>query len=242
MSDALHDQLLTIDGSLAGNKKALRRARAKAASKQKKVVQAWELRPSVRHVTLVLFTIACYDASSAAAYLVRVGQRKGWPAKASEELQLMVKDLYCSVGPTEVVALTDPELPSNARAFDEAHRHHEEHCLYEWSLEANMRPGVPVPTRFLVNRMARLRAATGRASPGTVAEPRVRKWAERFRRRWGGRFGTMPVGEVMPLAEMTSKAVKSRFRDELAPQKVITRGQKTALFSSPPGGHRKWTM
>ena len=210
MSDCLNSKRSELTAALRENRAALRRSRAEAARLKRRVERVWVLPRRVRHVVVLLLELSGYDTSPPSGYLKRFGERRGWPPKTDDELRDVARDVFLSMDPRAAAGLIDIECERNAAAYTRAHQYLEEFRLHQWASQANINNGVAVPSRFLVARLASLRAAAGRPPPGASSQPRVRKWAERFRRRWGGHFGALPASDVVPLPEMVAKATLSR--------------------------------
>ena len=71
--------------------------------------------------------------------------------------------------------------------------------------------------------------ASGPADPGTVAEPKARKWMQRWRARWAAKMGTIRLREELPLGEARDNAghkIGIEKRDQ-------NRGQKTRPKMDP---------
>ena len=229
MSDALRAERLAIAMRMKENKAALRQVRRSAARDRRSIETEWLLGLPDRRTVVVLFDLAGYDATPAASYLDRRGRSKEWAAKTFVELRDMVQGVFLSTDSATVAAWIDPELAENTKIFEAAHRHLEEFRLHQWALTMNTSCGVAPPSRFLINRLSCIRAAAGRPPPSPAGLPKSRKWAERFRRRWGGRYGALPVGDVLTVAEMIDKALQPRFRHATSATCVVCASRRGAL-------------
>ena len=87
--------------------------------------------------------------------------------------------------------------------------------IEEWNMAAfvedqNVRFGLAPSTESLLDRWRRRRAMYPEAfrplDPGFVAEAKARKWAHRFRARWGVWHGGIRVRDELPLEETRTKA------------------------------------
>ena len=87
--------------------------------------------------------------------------------------------------------------------------------IEEWNMAAfvedqNVRFGLAPSTESLLDRWRRRRAMYPEAfrplDPGFVAEAKARKWAHRFRARWGAWHGGIRVRDELPLEETRTKA------------------------------------
>ena len=164
---------------------------------------AWQLSNWARHTLFAVYDASGYNMGAAVSYLWKLGQRRKWPRRTEAELQRIVEDAFLAADTTEFAALVDISLPSNARAVRAARAHVEEYRVYAWALAANTTVGVAPSTRDLLCERARLRGVT----PSVLASRKARKWGTKFRRRWGGFYGSIPAAEYMPIAEMLRKVI-----------------------------------
>lgn len=189
------------------------RAAAKARARD------WQLPVRVRNTAVIIYDLAGFRTEPAARFLAAAGRQRQWSRKPDIALQAFVGDtfleLMTSAGAPVVAALVNAASPSDAPAMRAAQRWVEEWGLFCWAERQNTERGVAPDTRALLARPTATRAAAGRAPPGTTALSKVRKWATNFRRRWGGRFGSIPAKECAPLGEMMEKAFASRRSERL---------------------------
>ena len=128
---------------------------------------------------------------------------------AEEDARKMVEDLFLEAGVDELAGLSAPLCPTDSSAMRAAAKLSEEWKLVDWARRQNADKGVAPCTDHVLQRLADNRLAAGHAFPqerGTVADGAARMWATRFRRRWGGRFGSIAAKEDVSVDEMMSKA------------------------------------
>ena len=201
----LEQRRAALAGAVSQARREVRRAKAAAKARSR----AWQLSTTQQRSALIVYAATGYAVGPAVKYLNGVGRRRGWPAVAEERLRAVVEELFLDADADVLAALADEASPSDAEAMREAAPVLEEWRLATWARAQNEERGVAPSTAQLLDRLAadRLRAGHPDAyARGTTAVPASRKWACRFRRRWGGRFGTLPVSEGVPLAEMREKA------------------------------------
>ena len=186
---------------ISAAKRRLERASRLAERRAQRLVE------TVSEVAFVLFVWSCPDASLALAYVAaQEGRRKmPFPTVTKEALE----DRYLEM-PVEVVGDFWRGAGGCSRAsFAEAKRFYRDYVLSEWVSEQNERKGV-APTPKMVIR--RLRGMSDTREPFARVAQRVdhswasRKWVQRWRHRWGMRFGSFGVREHVSAADKLEKA------------------------------------
>ena len=108
-----------------------------------------------------------------------------------------------------LLQLTDPTHPLDEAAAALAARYVQEWALYSWGSALNVEEGVAPRTKAVLEESEayRSRCAGGVQPPqrGSVSSPAARKWAARWRERWGGFHGRLRVRNEPPLDEMRAK-------------------------------------
>ena len=202
---ALEQQRAALSDSVVQARRKLRRAKAAA----KACARVWQPTATQRHTALITYAMTGYQAEPSVRYLEMLARGRHWPARDSAELHALVEEWFLAVGVDELAALSDVAAPSDVAAMREAAPIVEEWRLAWWGRGQNLERGVAPSTADLLDRVAAERLRSGHPDPyarGTTALSVSRKWASRFRRRWGARYGALPVVEDLPLAEMREKA------------------------------------
>ena len=202
---SLEQHRFDLAAAVAQARRDLRRARA--ASKARASV--WQMSEMQQRAALIVFASTGYEMEPSVHYLERVGRRRGWPAAAEGALRALVEEWFLAVRVDDLAAMTDAVAPSDPAAMRDAAPVIEEWRLASWVRLQNVEKGVAPSTADLLLKVASCRLVHGQPEPqsrGTSANSASRKWASRFRLRWGGRYGALPVGEDLPLEEMLAKA------------------------------------
>lgn len=209
-AQALRLQRSVLAAQLRRNRLETRRVQQAARTAAQAEELAWVLPGHVRHTAVIIYDLCRYNATPAARFLKAAGKKRRWPKLSDEALCLLVELTFTGmiedVGATEVAALVSTTSPSDESAMRDALRWAEEGNLYLWSERQNVERGVTPSTSQLLTELAGARAAAGRPAPGTTAQAKVRKWGTLFRRRWRGRFGSLPTKDQVPLGVMRAKA------------------------------------
>ena len=198
--DGLEAQRAAITSAPAETRLQLKRSRAAA----KAAARAWQLSDDLRRSVVAVYVTSRYDAEPAAQHLMNVGRKRKWPAITQEGARRMVEDLFLAADVSDL-----PELSGESPAMRAAAKLFEEWQLVAWTRRQNADKGVAPCTDHVLQRLAENRLASGHASPqgrGTVGEAAARMWATRFRRRWGGHFGSIAANESVSVGEMVAKA------------------------------------
>ena len=183
------DHLLAEREEMKRRKASLKAQLQKAKGLRERESRAWLLSTFVVHVVLIAYALCEYQAPAAIKFLVITGRKRRWPEKSECELQELVENLFLECDETELAELADQQGPTHPQAFVVAARYSEEWKMAVFVQDQNSRLGVAPTTESLLHRWQCTRAtyaATLRPmDPGLVAEPKARKWAHRWRVRWG---------------------------------------------------------
>jgi hypothetical protein len=204
--------LAAADDALRHNRLELRRAQRAARSAAR--VRDWRLPTGIRNTAVIIYDLVGFKTEPVARFLAAVGRERHWRVKSEPIMRAFVEDMFIELMASDeapgVAALVDVTEPSDVLAMRTARRWAEEWDLFCWAERQNVERGVTPSTRALLVRLTASRAATGQAPPGTTAQSKVRKWATKFRRRWGGRFGSIPAKDCVPLDELMDKVQTPR--------------------------------
>ena len=187
--------------------------RVRAASRRAAQARAreWDLSGQLRNTAIIAYVQAGYDAEPAVRFLKMAGRVRHWPDSVDEDLAVLVEDTFIAMESAEVADLTDEENPSDAAAMKGAATYVEEWRLCKvWAVRQNLAAGVAPSTEAMLAELGARRVDAGRDDAfavGTVADSRARMFMTRMRRRWGGRFGSIPACEHLPLSEALPKAL-----------------------------------
>ena len=202
----LENAKLKLSERLAENRRALQlaRRRLKAESAQ------WELPIEAQRVALAAYVLAGYDATASAKYLAQYGRKRRWQPLATCDLTRAVEDLFLDKDLSEIVALTNFQEPLDSGALEVAAVYVREAKVVAWAQTLNEERGVAPSTKLLLQRAEASRlelpeSARPRAL-GAQVRNHARKWVQRLRKRWGGRFGSIPAREEVPLEDTQAKA------------------------------------
>ena len=211
---------MDVVGDLGARRAALtsaiaenRRRRKQTHAIAKATANAWQLTQDLRRSVLAVYVSSAYDAEPAARQLANIGRARKWPTITEASARKMVEDLFLEADVGELAGLSGPHGPTDSPAMRAAAKISEEWKLVVWARRQNADKGVAPCTDHLLQRVADNRLALGHASPqerGTVADGAARMWATRFRRRWGGRFGSIAAREEVSVDEVVSKARAAR--------------------------------
>lgn len=117
-----------------------------------------------------------------------------------------------------VTALADVAHPADAKAMRVARRQLAEWKLFEWCESLNVNKGATPSTGALLRRAQQCGDALPDAifalSPSGSIALVARAWAQKWRRRWGARLGTLRVRETLSVDEMRSKVLQFLFENQ----------------------------
>ena len=204
--EASRERQKAIRAALAENRRSTR-ALEKAEEKRKE--RLWKFTPWLRNVVLILYFLTSHAKEPVVKYLATVARRRKWPPLGDEEIGRAVEDLYLEVDMDELMALSDRETSTDAKAMKEASRVYEEWRLAMWVERLNLQRGLAPPTALVLERYEANRSQAPEAARppyrGVPAEAAARMWARRWRLWWGGRHGSIPARDEVPLEEKRHK-------------------------------------
>lgn len=192
--------------------RAAGQARAKAKRRTQASARAWELSLEQRRTAVIIYVVAGYEVEPAVHFLCQAALVRHWQKKSPAELGALIEQLFAeahAADPYGLVALADTENPSDATAMRCAAACLEEWRQYRWGLRHNMERGVASSTGAMLQQLVTDRLEHGHDDPhvrGTTADCSARSFMARFRRRWGGRFGTIRECDDVSLDEVLPKA------------------------------------
>ena len=249
----------SLDAALAENRAYLASARQHARARQRSSAAAWCLSPHIEHASLIVYVLAGYTAEPSAHYLRGVAAKRRWPPKSAGALADLVEAIFMRVDVLDIARLSDLCEPSDPRALRAAVRVVHEWRLVTWVRDLNIAKGVAPHTDAVLHQCEHIRlsfptAAMPPARRGCT-ESSARMWVSRWRRRWGGRHGTLRVRDDLPVDEMRRKAclcvphcliLCTQNQDRLAVPKsgphtthllpALANRAQEVLILGPPGG------
>jgi hypothetical protein len=232
------DRLLADRQEMKRREASLKAQLKKAKGLREREKRAWRLSAFMLHVVLIANALCDYEAPAAMKFLTMTGRKRRWPEKPESELQELVENLFMECDTNELAELADKDNPTHPEAFVVAARYSEEWHMAAFVEDQNVRLGLAPSTESLLDRWRRRRTMYPEAfrplDAGLVAEGKARKWAHRWRIRWGAWHGGIRVRDELPLEETKTKAYLQR--GSRGPK----RETKTVSHSEPvlgsPGG------
>ena len=191
-------------------RRVARAARAQVTRAAKAQARHWELTSHSRRVVLIAYGLAEYDTEASAMYLAALGRQKGWPPKPDMALTRVVEDEFLVVDEHEFAALVDIGDPVDLPAMRAAIAFVAEWRVAVWARRWVLSTGATVPTatvlRFYHANCSLLPEELRPSFRGAVGEKRARKWVGRWRTRWGGFYGKVPIREPLDAEGALAKA------------------------------------
>ena len=204
--DALRERQKAIRAALVENRRAMRIAEKAEEERRAKI---WRITPWLRNVIMILYLLASYSKEPVFKYLATVARRRKWPPLKDEEVGRAVDDLFLEISMEELMALADKDKPTDPSAMREASRVYEEWRLAKWAERLNLERGLAPTTAMVLEQYRDNREQVPEAARprycGVAAEAGARMWAWRWRQRWGGRYGSIPTKENVPLGDRRAK-------------------------------------
>ena len=197
-------------------------AEARAALKKhkrdnKRQAKDWLLSDGERATALAIYLLAEQNFEPVLPYLTGLGKMHHWSSLQREDMMTMMLDLFAATTDEELVQLVDAALTPYPEALRKAHGIVEPWKLKQWTKAKNTRglkpPGVVLHIRAERERVE-IPAAVRPVSWGIAGADASRQRLRRLRKRYGGRFGHLPMVPKGNAEEMRSKAIHCGFTRE----------------------------
>ena len=203
----------SLDAVLAATRRELTQARDQSRAARRSRDAVWSFPARIEDTALVIYDLAGFVTEPAVHYLGGEAAKRRWPPKPAAALALLVESWFVRADVSRLAGLCDIAGPSDPSAMHVALSWVEQWRLATWARDLNSVKGVAPSTdavlRQLETRRMALPAAVMPPPRGTSAVPRARMWALRWRRRWGGRHGTIRPRDDLPLDEMRRKVPRT---------------------------------
>jgi len=187
----------------------MKRARGVEKTRRLSQARAWVLSELALRVVLICFSLADGVPGPAVVFLTREGRRRRWADKTDDELGMMVFDSFLAAESAYAMALCDFDNPHDGLALSTAVSWVEEWRAASWCMEQNHKGIAPSSAAVLDYMEARRLSIPESVQPsprGVITSGAVRRAISRWRQRWSGRVARLRPQEVVPLADMQSKA------------------------------------
>ena len=208
--DRLRSETQKLKRTEAEVKAQLKKAKAQGERERR----VWQLSPFMLHVVLIAYALCDYQSPAAIKFLAATGRKRSWPEKSEADLQDVVETVFLECDTEEFTELADQANPKDPEAFKVAAQHSEEWKMAVYVANQNVQLGLAHSTDSLVHRWRHHTAAypevSRPADPGTMAEGKARKWAQRWRIRWGAKHAAILIRDELPVEETRSKAGPSK--------------------------------
>ena len=163
----------------------------------------------MRRVSLIAYVMSGCDVQPSVKYLEISGRSRRWPQRSETELSRLVEDMFLETPMAEIIALMDTVNPMDSTALRVAIKYVHELKVVGWARSLNLNRGVAPCTRLLLRRAEEERNTFAEEvrPPGrdVFVSNRAGKWVQRLRKRWGGRFNSIPAREGVPPEDLRAK-------------------------------------
>ena len=192
----------------------LKKARRSVSDSERAKARQWEMSGIVGNSVLCMYWLAGV-VDPAVKYLRSVARQRAWPQKSDGDLSDIVAACFVDADVDTLLQLTNPDAPLDENAAKLAACYVRQWKLHVWALDLNVVKRVAPTTAAVLRECENLRASLiAVAHPPSrlcVSSASARKWATRWRIRWGGRFAKIRVHDQPQLPEMHAKAPFGHF-------------------------------
>jgi len=150
----------------------------------------------LRKLLLHMYVQAGYGPGPAADYVEALACQKKWTTRARDDIDKFIEDELLRATDDYIAGVVMPEGTAYVSAAVRAQKILLEQRLVHWVHRTNRQQGVAPTTSMVLDVAEEHRMADPRAHvlrPHGAAHEGARMWAWRWRRRWGGRFGVLPI-------------------------------------------------
>ena len=184
-------------------------SRRRARCRSNTVCKQWALTEYMRRVALAAYALSECQTEPPVIYLQSCARQRHWPARERTDLDRLVEDLFVACDLTELLALISSTERSDEGVLAVAWKYVHEFSVVTYVRELNHEFGVAPPTELLVDFAERKKTEIADAvrplSLGVRGSRRARKWVYRLRKRWGGRYRSVPTRDPVDPSELTAK-------------------------------------
>ena len=214
--EGLQEQRRQVLRQLAEARRDAQRARRayRDAVRRTRAITPADLTLGHRKQLLRMLHIARGDYDAAVACVDHASHPPPWRRCSPAEKRQLLQDVETHHTAAEVAAWADPWNAGNRHALLYLWNLWCESLVAEWVRERNQSRGVAPSTERVLEEL-RLHAAT---APIALREHLARErsvsarkcWGFRWRNTWGGKMGTLPLGDVDDPAVLTDKVCLTR--------------------------------
>jgi hypothetical protein len=215
--DALRRAAADLRLAAAECRKAAKACRERAQrAGRRRDTSAWSARR--QDEALVVYLLADGSLEAAVEYLEQVSSpHKAFDEHSRRALSEQVQSWFLARPMPELKALLEPATPSGRARAAAARRFVAERGVAQWVRTANVDKGLAPPSRHLHAVLDACfrdhETVLGLAAPPLAAGRSLhaqRKWAFRWRKRWGAKFGKVRPRDDMTREQMVDKAGRSK--------------------------------
>ena len=195
---------------LAATQATLKKARRSVIDSARAEARQWEMSGAVGNAVLCMYWLAG-AVDPAVKYLRSVARQRAWPQKSDGDIGDIVAACFADADVPTLVQLTNPDAPLYEKAAKLAACCVQQWKMHVWALDLNVFNSVAPTTAAVLRECEQLRASLGAdvihpPSRLCVSNASARKWATRWRLRWGGRFAALRPHDQPPVPEMNARA------------------------------------
>ena len=213
--DVLRARKRELQVELSALSLTAKRARCNAARRRSSLERNWLLVGDQLKMALAIYMLTDYSLDASVAYLRRLGRHRRWVHKTDAELIAIVEELFLNAELSDLVLLSDLWSDVGDRIMRIAADFAWQWRLVAWSSKLNLK-GIAPPTSIVLDEWMRARAEVPThlrpVGWGNSALASARMRVLRWRHRFGGRSGSIPAREHVPLETMRDKAHAKLFR------------------------------
>ena len=190
---------------------ALRRDLSRANRAASAAQRQWVLTEELRRIVLLMYVLSGYRVDAAVNFLSATGRQRHWPERREDELSKLVEQCFLDTSEGFIAHLCDEVSPLDEQAFRAAADRVVQWQVSVWTARQNHAVGVAPPTETCVAEFGRrLELLPEPVRPTIWAGAHtgtMRKRASRWRRRYGGRIGTVKARDELPRAALREKVL-----------------------------------
>ena len=209
----LAEERARVERELQASRLKLSRLEATAKKqRQRRPLQTPQWRGSHREVQYILCAVELTNwlFHDTLAVLDHVRSPPNWGGLATESRITVIEDLALRHDSIAVMKWMDETVPQNCSRLADLWTVHSEWRTAKWVQSVNQERGT-APSSLKVCEMYRTYLKNAPAELGLLTLPcdsmnAQRCWAVKWRRRWGGRMGVLPLGDVEPVEVLREKA------------------------------------
>ena len=198
-----------LKAELANVRRTAKRLKEKESTQRSASERAWLIEGAKLNLILTIYVLADCSHEPAVSYLRSLGRQHRWPSKSDTAMIALVEEMFLAADINQLLLLSSWDSHGDSCVLRVATDYVWQWRLANWTTLQNNK-GIALPTPLVLDEWAKGRMAVPLKSRpshwGNATSASARMRVLRWRRKFGGRMGTIRACEHTPVNVMRDKA------------------------------------